>query len=248
VEHQLSQPTGGGYDPTFYEAYIQSPEWKQMAVRIRERQGNRCKLCGRDSALDVHHHTYSRLGHERDGDLVGLCRRCHEKLHLHVQAYTFFGGFLSKSESLPLAWRDMQLLMSLPPAARSERCNVCSLEQNISPFDLTVWEHLATACDNCRQKVVIFSTSWAEGIDVALASGLYQVREAFRSGLLTRALADAGSPVQSVSKDDKPLPLLSGRTHASGRPALTVNEQTPTGGVCLFPRCVAAGKCLGHMQ
>lgn len=31
--------------------------------------------------LDIHHRTYTRLGHERPADFLVLCRRCHKRQH-----------------------------------------------------------------------------------------------------------------------------------------------------------------------
>ena len=37
-----------------------------------------CEGCGKkDSALQLHHWSYDRLGHENDDDLALLCEKCH---------------------------------------------------------------------------------------------------------------------------------------------------------------------------
>jgi hypothetical protein len=54
---------------------------KWLAVNGREPV---CQACGRPWTLtngDLHYRSYERLGWERWGDVVPLCRSCHEKLH-----------------------------------------------------------------------------------------------------------------------------------------------------------------------
>ncbi len=74
-----------------YVAYINSPEWR--AVRQRYFQSRlykgRCAGCGATGVtLDVHHRTYRRLGHEWLGDLIAVCRRCHDTIHNMQRAET----------------------------------------------------------------------------------------------------------------------------------------------------------------
>lgn len=65
----------------FYEAYMQSLEWKQRSAACIARAGCRCQRCGQRSSrgnpLQSHHLTYVRLGHEHPDDLLCLCKRCH---------------------------------------------------------------------------------------------------------------------------------------------------------------------------
>lgn len=73
---------------------MSSPEWKNRRVRLINKTFNldenksngfedrryECQRCHwnfcRDE-LEVHHLTYERLGNEKDGDLVVVCKRCH---------------------------------------------------------------------------------------------------------------------------------------------------------------------------
>lgn len=64
-----------------YKEYIRSDEWKEKRRQRLEFAKNRCELCFRESALDVHHRTYERLGDERLSDLIVLCRTCHRHFH-----------------------------------------------------------------------------------------------------------------------------------------------------------------------
>lgn len=64
-----------------YSDYLQSAHWQDKRTGAIRRAGGRCQRCGNAGRLDVHHSTYARLGCEADGDLVALCRACHEDVH-----------------------------------------------------------------------------------------------------------------------------------------------------------------------
>ncbi len=61
-----------------YDRYIHSGAWREKADARLGTDGYVCRVCG-GRATDVHHLTYERFGHEDQGDLVSLCRRCHSK-------------------------------------------------------------------------------------------------------------------------------------------------------------------------
>lgn len=64
-----------------YRRYIRSPEWAEVRRRYRaSKLPQRCRVCG-SARVDLHHRTYSHLGHERLRDLVPLCRADHRALH-----------------------------------------------------------------------------------------------------------------------------------------------------------------------
>jgi hypothetical protein len=64
-----------------YAAYLRSQAWAHRKAEALERAGRRCQVCGHDRRLDVHHNTYERIGAELPGDLVVLCRLCHNRFH-----------------------------------------------------------------------------------------------------------------------------------------------------------------------
>ena len=67
---------------TKYYEYINSQKWKNIAQKIRKRDGYACRLCNaKNVELHVHHSTYERLGYEADNDLITLCAPCHKKFH-----------------------------------------------------------------------------------------------------------------------------------------------------------------------
>lgn len=67
-----------------YDEYLRSAHWVRRRTEKLEGAGRRCELCaGSRAPLDVHHRTYERMGEKQDGDLIVLCRGCHETFHRH---------------------------------------------------------------------------------------------------------------------------------------------------------------------
>src|ERR1017187_326635 len=64
-----------------YAEYLQSPEWKVRRKKALQFAGYRCQICNSKEELNVHHRSYERIGHEHMGDLVTLCKNCHEIFH-----------------------------------------------------------------------------------------------------------------------------------------------------------------------
>jgi len=63
------------------QAYMASGDWDHRRRDALRRAGYRCQLCNADKPLDVHHRTYERFGNELPGDLIALCRECHDRFH-----------------------------------------------------------------------------------------------------------------------------------------------------------------------
>jgi hypothetical protein len=65
-----------------YATYLHSPLWRlRRRIWIAQACG-RCEQCGRRwRQLTIHHLTYTRLGHERRGDVRVLCWPCHSSRH-----------------------------------------------------------------------------------------------------------------------------------------------------------------------
>ncbi len=61
--------------------YRMTREWRSRRNSVLLRAGNRCELCGARGRLEVHHKTYERYGDELLGDLIALCRSCHQRFH-----------------------------------------------------------------------------------------------------------------------------------------------------------------------
>lgn len=64
-----------------YYQYIRSKEWKEKADSAKQRADYKCQVCNASAdsiTLDTHHRTYERLGSELPGDIIVLCRECHQ--------------------------------------------------------------------------------------------------------------------------------------------------------------------------
>ena len=58
-------------------AYYYTPAWRAKRQVCIDRYCGRCAYCG-NKAVQAHHKTYKRFGHERQSDLVAVCVRCHK--------------------------------------------------------------------------------------------------------------------------------------------------------------------------
>lgn len=52
--------------------------WKLVSEQAKERDGQKCRICGATESLHVHHITYDRFGFEEIDDLTTLCKDHHE--------------------------------------------------------------------------------------------------------------------------------------------------------------------------
>lgn len=65
-----------------YQEYLATRHWKEIRERKLKAAEFRCQLCNSLGVeLHVHHRTYERIGRERDGDLIVLCKDCHSHFH-----------------------------------------------------------------------------------------------------------------------------------------------------------------------
>ena len=56
--------------------------YHKLCLQVLERDGWRCQNCGRCRELEVHHiQSRSRLGNDREENLITLCAGCHRRLH-----------------------------------------------------------------------------------------------------------------------------------------------------------------------
>ncbi|MCD8418864.1 hypothetical protein J2Q11_14130 [Tenacibaculum finnmarkense genomovar finnmarkense] len=64
-----------------YVNYLNSAEWKNLRIRVFERDKNTCQECKNKTAEQVHHITYENLFNEPLEDLVSVCVECHSEIH-----------------------------------------------------------------------------------------------------------------------------------------------------------------------
>jgi len=73
-----------------YEVKLSTPQWAHRRNQIIQRDQNKCRNCGSQNQLQVHHKQYhyaNKSGNFRnpweydDKYLITLCNRCHQKGH-----------------------------------------------------------------------------------------------------------------------------------------------------------------------
>ncbi len=65
----------------YREDYLSSQEWRDKSAKILARDPI-CKICDKTPSVDAHHLTYERITQENlDTDLIGVCRKCHNRIH-----------------------------------------------------------------------------------------------------------------------------------------------------------------------
>ena len=55
-------------------------EWKQLRGVILIRDGHRCRICGSEEYLHIHHRDGDPTN-DRPDNLITLCERCHSRIH-----------------------------------------------------------------------------------------------------------------------------------------------------------------------
>lgn len=68
-----------------YQQYLESDHWKQMRTGCFFRDGRRCLHCKSKQNLNAHHLRYRNLIDCYLSDVMTLCRRCHDAVHLHME-------------------------------------------------------------------------------------------------------------------------------------------------------------------
>lgn len=72
-----------------YDELLSLPQWKDKRHSILERDGYRCRYCGSNGLLNVHHKYYLKYPNNKmvepweydDDALITLCEECHKKSH-----------------------------------------------------------------------------------------------------------------------------------------------------------------------
>jgi 5-methylcytosine-specific restriction endonuclease McrA len=77
---------------TDYPSYLKSKIWQKRRAKFWRQHRRECFACGAVGRIDIHHATYERIGRELDGDLVALCRWCHEEIHQLYKGKKLFDG------------------------------------------------------------------------------------------------------------------------------------------------------------
>ncbi len=61
---------------------LDAAAYRELKMRILERDGWRCQHCNRRDQLQIHHIVRrSQTGPDTEGNLITLCADCHRELH-----------------------------------------------------------------------------------------------------------------------------------------------------------------------
>lgn len=64
-----------------YNAHLASQQWRNIRARVMARARYSCEGCAQAKATQVHHLTYTHVGHELLWELVAVCDDCHQTAH-----------------------------------------------------------------------------------------------------------------------------------------------------------------------
>jgi hypothetical protein len=85
TQRQKKNVRGVYRQPIAYRDYLRTCHWE--SVRNRYKGSNLeqyCIACGAER-YELHHLVYDRLWCELPGDLIALCRECHERMHWFLE-------------------------------------------------------------------------------------------------------------------------------------------------------------------
>lgn len=138
-------------------------QWKFKSDNIRIRDNYTCRLCGaKDMPLEVHHIRYisgREIWDYEDGDLVSLCKDCHEGIHCREASFNLKEGEFAyhrklkgvgfveevKDESIVLdvCWNENEHNICLKPEAKRTEVRPAT-EEEIDEF----WEKVEKYLDD----------------------------------------------------------------------------------------------------
>lgn len=66
-----------------YGRYLRSPYWRAVRIKVLQKKGAYCSVCGKVNNLQVHHTNYDNLGSDMQhlDALEILCVNCHKREH-----------------------------------------------------------------------------------------------------------------------------------------------------------------------
>lgn len=100
-----------------YAEYIHSAIWKNFKtkfmshskrVKTMTKKYGRvvCESCHSADFINLHHRTYTRIGVERMGDVVILCRNCHSAVHKYHKDHSKQNIFMATKNALLLSLKN----------------------------------------------------------------------------------------------------------------------------------------------
>lgn len=66
----------------YHNAYMHSTRWHILRAKLLTESNYQCASCQSKQVLQLHHRHYHTLGCESVDDVIVLCKKCHEMLHV----------------------------------------------------------------------------------------------------------------------------------------------------------------------
>lgn len=109
-----------------YTEYLKSEEWRIKREQAFMFHGRKCKKCGSNKTLHVHHMTYIRLKNEIMEDFCILCNLCHIEYHK-----------LNKTVSIESTEAFLTLKGTIQPIKKAKKINNTTEERfrRLSEYD-----------------------------------------------------------------------------------------------------------------
>lgn len=119
-----------------YKAYLASPLWRSIRSKVLKKARDKCQVCCRAKAVQVHHRAYTRdvlLGENLNiGKIVAVCDECHT---LGERGWKFEKTRMSNCSTR----------MKKISKAESKRKKICFVCRTVP---VSIWN---TKCEQCRK-------------------------------------------------------------------------------------------------
>ena len=176
-----------------YKEFLKTEEWKKIAQMVKERDGNKCVICGSTENLNAHH-----IGYDGDcldeNDIVTLCNRCHECLHDGIKTMSesvSSGVYQMLSDKLSDIVLDFYKRSFTKSGGRFEVCNHENFLKLQAVLDKSIYNQIKD--NGCLADAIdtISKTAYeAASKDKIVAARVDFVRRALKIGMSQQQIQD----------------------------------------------------------
>ena len=71
----------------YHKSYMKSMRWHLLRAKALTRDEYKCAVCQSTDTLQLHHRHYENMGCENLEDVITLCKKCHEMLHITLKVW-----------------------------------------------------------------------------------------------------------------------------------------------------------------
>jgi hypothetical protein len=132
---RYQQPSAGGVDilSMTYNERLKDPKWQIKRLKIIERDGEKCRTCGKESDLQVHHTIYEngKMPWEyEDRFLVTLCDECHNETEIRITEIKWILSFMQQDRPWCMEGAKVLLHRQIEDEVLREECRTKLEELN----------------------------------------------------------------------------------------------------------------------